>query len=291
MKEKNILLHPTFKMLALILLIYGIMCSTLIGVAISINADLKPIFGVAALSSGIIFIIYVIVGFITMIFDFIDDRKERGLIETIKRGGKMLSFIGTIISSFINFIFSLVYLVMSYANNSRFFLYVSVFYLLALIIKVYLLSSVYETNEKKIAKSYVLTSIGTIVMSLVMAAIVSLVVFKGEVLNKHVSLLVFTIIFAIFKAVSAYISFLRHKKKASYIKLSLSIIAIIFAIFSFFTIHVEIIMLFTESKLTSLLFTGYPFALGMLVIGILSLVNSLKVYKGISDNVEVEDSF
>ena len=291
MKEKNILLHPTFKMLALILLIYGIMCSTLIGVAISINADLKPIFGVAALSSGIIFIIYAIVGFITMIFDFIDDRKERGLIETIKRGGKMLSFIGTIISSFINFIFSLVYLVMSYANNSRFFLYVSVFYLLALIIKVYLLSSVYETNEKKIAKSYVLTSIGTIVMSLVMAAIVSLVVFKGEVLNKHVSLLVFTIIFAIFKAVSAYISFLRHKRKASYIKLSLSIIAIIFAIFSFFTIHVEIIVLFTESKLTSLLFTGYPFALGMLVIGILSLVNSLKVYKGISDNVEVEDSF
>ena len=291
MKEKNILLHPTFKMLALILLIYGIMCSTLIGVAISINADLKPIFGVAALSSGIIFIIYVIAGFITMIFDFIDDRKERGLIETLKRGGKMLSFIGTIISSFINFIFSLVYLVMSYANNSRFFLYVSVFYLLALIIKVYLLSSVYETNEKKIAKSYVLTSIGTIVMSLVMAAIVSLVVFKGEVLNKHVSLLVFTIIFAIFKAVSAYISFLRHKRKASYIKLSLSIIAIIFAIFSFFTIHVEIIMLFTESKLTSLLFTGYPFALGMLVIGILSLVNSLKVYKGISDNVEVEDSF
>ena len=291
MKEKNILLHPTFKMLALILLIYGIMCSALIGVAISINADLKPIFGVAALSSGIIFIIYVIVGFITMIFDFIDDRKERGLIETLKRGGKMLSFIGTIISSFINFIFSLVYLVMSYANNSRFFLYVSIFYLLALIIKVYLLSSVYETNEKKIAKSYVLTSIGTIIMSLVMAAIVSLVVFKGEVLNKHVSLLVFTIIFAIFKAVSAYISFLRHKRKASYIKLSLSIIAIIFAIFSFFTIHVEIIMLFTENKLTSLLFTGYPFALGMLVIGILSLVNSLKVYKGINENIEVEDSF
>ena len=291
MKEKNILLHPTFKMLALILLIYGIMCSALIGVAISINADLKPIFGVAALSSGIIFIIYVIVGFITMIFDFIDDRKERGLIETLKRGGKMLSFIGTIISSFINFIFSLVYLVMSYANNSRFFLYVSIFYLLALIIKVYLLSSVYETNEKKIAKSYVLTSIGTIIMSLVMAAIVSLVVFKGEVLNKHVSLLVFTIIFAIFKAVSAYISFLRHKRKASYIKLSLSIIAIIFAIFSFFTIHVEIIMLFTESKLTSLLFTGYPFALGMLAIGILSLVNSLKVYKGINENIEVEDSF
>ena len=122
-----------------------------------------------------------------------------------------------------------------------------------------------------------------------MAIIVIYVVRSEGNFTKSIALLVFNIIFAIFKALSALHAFRKHKRKKSYLKLSLSLIAMSFCVFTIFTIHVALLNIYSAS-LFSLNFTGYPFATVILAIGIFSLIFGIKEYKLVNKEEENDDS-
>lgn len=274
MKNHLNLFHPTFKTLSLVFFIYGIIISLLI--ASSINLGNKNL-GIAAIILGGVMILYFTYSSIAMVRDFLDKRKELGIIKMIKRSGRMFSFIGTIISSIINYVFSYIYLIVSVDKMHFFYFFISIFYLFALIIKFFILSSIYEDRKIAIIRNYILTSIGVIILGIFMAIIVFYVIRSEGNFTKSVALLIFNIFFATFKTISAIFSFKRQHRKKSYLKLSLTLISVSFSIFSIFTIHVAFLNYFDKS-LFSLNFTGYPFAFMLLAFGIFSLVIGIKDY-------------
>ncbi len=275
MEEKS---HsPTFKVIAVLATIFAVVICTTIYLAIRQGGNLKTLLGVTSfIAAGIFSIIFFVIQLPILIITLTKYPKEKGFLKSMSEGKP---FFTSIISADLNFVFAVMYIVIAFLNDSYFYILLAIFYFGILVLRLYIASAVFETNQKRIANIFILISIGIMILGIFMSWIVYYAIKTDFVFIKSRTLFIFNISITAFKLVTTLISLIKSNIQRSFLRACIALIGLSFIIFTAFTIHIAFISLIDRPNNFMVGVVNFSFASLIFLVGLISLIRSIVLKK------------
>lgn len=228
----------------------------------------------------VIFVTYILYGYIRIIvIKSIDAKRNIGFFKSLKEDKKFrsifLSFFGIIVS----FYFAIQYTAKGFMDGSGFYWFLSEFYLVAAILKLYL-NTIVETDYSRLGKrAYIIIYSVDILLAIAVAGITFYVIFYDAIFEKSYYLITTIAIFTFYKLISASINFHHARKDKSRLYLAKSFIALSSALLSIYTLAVALLVLISQNpEMKRFSPIGFVAAIAIFVLAVIGLVNSIREY-------------
>lgn len=274
--------NPTYRTMYYAMLLFWGLLSVYSTFFFTLRGDSLDLFTKIWLVVPVVFISYLLYGYIRVIVGSIKRKrtKEASFVTKLRKDKDFRSIFtktGGIITSFF---FAALYCAKGFMMRSGFYWFLAEFYLVAAILKLYL-NTIAETQySKNDEKSYIIVYVVAILLAAATAGVTYYVVFFDGIFEKSKYLVGIIAAFTIYKIVSAGYSFNRARKNHARLDLATSLIALSSALFSIYTLAVALMILITDNpSMKQFAYLGFGSAVVIFVLAIIGLVNVIKAYR------------
>lgn len=279
------ILKPSFKALMIHSGIFGGMVLAYAYTYIFISPNYRKPVLILSLIISLLYLFYILYGFTRRLVLYIQKEKnDLSFVQKYKKEELFRRVINASFGAFANLVLSLFYIIEACQFKNSFYSLLAIYFILALINRIYLLSLTYRRNPYVEARSLFVTGIFSLITSIAMSGIVFEVLYGDGIFTKQEYLIYLFAFYAFAKIISAISSLVKAKKERNYLLLSFALISFDLACLSMFSLQVSLMVAFSDMESMKMFsYSGFGFEFVMFILSLVAISASRKEMKRVKD--------